>query len=406
MGNAIDQTVAGLTSATGVGTASRTMVTSGGGVNVAVLDTWPVGRSRLNSDPAFGRIAEARARVQAAGGDTSRLDQVLAGELVVGVRDLVGSTAGTIACCHVRPDGTIEEPYDVSDHGLFVADIIKDIAPEAVITVYRVLDDHGIGDLATVARAMEHALAGAERDGAPLIANLSLGFAPELLRLPALMNEPTAAYRQGEDWLRQNAGVHRGANGRDPATTRAELTKAGLLTTEGGRKGVFGGPLGLLEHLFSPTRLPDNVLVVAAAGNDSHRPRGIADPRLPASIEGVLGVSAATRAGAFAAYSNADDLFSPDDGIGAFGGDVDPATGDTREGLIGLYVSEKFPSGEDNKLGWAEWAGTSFAAPVVTGIAACTWPAMGVVTTGQALMSALVSRPSGAHPPAFTVVQQ
>jgi subtilisin family serine protease len=112
-------------------------------------------------------------------------------------------------------------------------------------------------------------------------------------------------------------------------------------------------------------------------------------PRLPAAIEGVLGVSAVRDGlGAHASYSNADDLRDPDDGIGAFGGDrgdgVPPPAGEEhlRPGIVGLFVSDEVPPNEPNTPndknpanthGWAEWDGTSFAAPVVTGLAACMW---------------------------------
>jgi subtilisin family serine protease len=39
------------------------------------------------------------------------------------------------------------------------------------------------------------------------------------------------------------------------------------------------------------------------------------------------------------------------------------------KGLLGLYLGE-FPSGERNESKWAWWAGTSFAAPILTGAVA------------------------------------
>src|SRR5581483_3704002 len=77
----------------------------------------------------------------------------------------------------------------------------------------------------------------------------------------------------------------------------------------------------------------------------------------------------------FAPYSNDDDFpGTRDDGISAFGGNIDPGTGlSTHEGVTGLFVSRSFPSGTLNTTGWARWSGTSFATPFITGLAACVW---------------------------------
>ena len=65
-------------------------------------------------------------------------------------------------------------------------------------------------------------------------------------------------------------------------------------------------------------------------------------------------------------------------GITCFGGDVAPAAtpdaaATTTDGITGLYSAERLPDGQPNTSGWVRWAGTSFAAPVIAGIAARLW---------------------------------
>src|SRR3712207_9210754 len=47
-----------------------------------------------------------------------------------------------------------KEHYKMPDHGLFVAGIIRSIAPFAEIRLIRVLDDFGIGDMGAVAQVL------------------------------------------------------------------------------------------------------------------------------------------------------------------------------------------------------------------------------------------------------------
>ncbi|MDQ3702757.1 MAG: hypothetical protein M3442_17805, partial [Chloroflexota bacterium] len=69
------------------------------------------------------------------------------------------------------------EHYAMPDHGLFVAGIIRDIAPTAEVHLIRVLDDAGVGDLATLTntlRALPERLLSGANSGARLVVNLSL----------------------------------------------------------------------------------------------------------------------------------------------------------------------------------------------------------------------------------------
>jgi subtilisin family serine protease len=147
----------------------------------------------------------------------------------------------------------------------------------------------------------------------------------------------------------------------------------------------------LMNHLFAFGANNPKVLVVAASGNDSNRGQGKAfGPRMPAAVEGVLGVSAARSNGEPASYSNWDDVENGwhDDGVSAFSGEAVQANdvSVTQEGLIGLYVSPfPDPSQHENKYGLASWTGTSFATPIVVGLAANLWSARPNATAREIL---------------------
>jgi hypothetical protein len=74
-------------------------------------------------------------------------------------------------------------------------------------------------------------------------------------------------------------------------------------------------------------------------------------------------------------FSNADDQLPPDDGIGALGGEVSENGLDTTDGPMALFLSPTIPDGKgtENCTGRAVWAGTSFATPVASAIAARLW---------------------------------
>jgi subtilisin family serine protease len=177
---------------------------------------------------------------------------------------------------------------------------------------------------------------------------------------------------------------------------------------------------GILQHmttslreLFTSLAGQKDVVVVAAAGNDSAR-SSRRRTRFPAAYENVIGVGALptlspTSTGSYssAAYSNRADDQNPDEGYMTFGGEPGPG-----RGIRGLYTSEipvyvegwlswlwriftgtgldgwKGPGYlpphprtltldriryKRNQTGWAWWAGTSFATPIISGFLAAQW---------------------------------
>jgi len=386
---------------------------------IVMFDTWPAAPPVAAVPPAtgmeigaaladpFGKILQRIGTLANAGIDLADLNAAGSGGLVVAgqVLDFVGKLADDPTLLSRRSCGAdLEEPYDLSDHGLFVASILKDLAPETDLWVYRVFSDRGVSDLDVLAEALAHAeqtLVHAHPQ-TPVVFNLSLGYASDLLMIGTLFANATGT-GEFDSLIRNLEGLWIG----DPVTWREFLTRlpaydscdardekgieaeilmletAGVVEKRAGSYRLRGALLVL--DLLHRLRDLDNVLLVAAAGND--RCEGTCPPpRIPAAVEGVLGVSA-TRSGGGerASYSNADDIFPPDDGISALGGDLALGAGPAAEDVIGIFLGETIPSPPapvsstplplalPNTTGYARWAGTSFATPVVAGFAACLW---------------------------------
>lgn len=262
--------------------------------------------------------------------------------------------------------------YAMPDHGLFAAGIIKDIAPNAHIHLIPAVDDAGMTDLISLTSMLsllqDHFLPTKPDDPTRLIVNLSLYFS-----FPSL-DEFVA------EWILDN-----------PEHLDMDAIKQLFNLLDRSLKDVF--------DLFDPRR----VLVVASAGNlnrpdTAKRP----DPEFPAQYENVFGVAAIDRANQAAAYTNrADVAGSPSNGIATVGGNTtfqgvaqtpvvlknDAILGIFTAPDLPLHPSDPTPSVIDphtnpkpraigkgtNQTGWGYWAGTSFAAPIITAIAAIEW---------------------------------
>lgn len=218
---------------------------------------------------------------------------------------------------------TPPDPPDLSAHGLSVAGLAYAVAPRSDIYLYRVLDKHARGNLFVLCCAliefMDGVLSAQDAPNGGII-NLSLG-----LPLPA-------------DWR-----------------------------TLVGTESVFALEIVLaLAHCQGLT-------VVAAAGNASPGLDPAADAEFPASQSYTIGVMASNYDDDRSCFSNKGDLAAP-------GGDgYDCGREDEeckcpweieeierwRYGLIGpVLPCPQFPQG------LARWIGTSFATPLVSGLAA------------------------------------
>lgn len=246
--------------------------------------------------------------------------------------------------------------YSMADHGLFVAGLVRDMAARARIRLIRVLNDFGGGDLYNIFAALtdleKELVSGTIRH---LVINLSLTIMPDIRRLPYVWFD----HRQ---W---------------PSTQLA-------------------GALHILTHIEEGLRLlfesfyAHGALVVAAAGNDSlsarrqgQQPR---PPRAPARYESTLGVAAVNTRFAPAAFANAASLPSQVVGVATFGGDGATSidANELPDAVRGVYIAPTFPGGEQNTTGWADWCGSSFAAPIISALGAHLfvqgWSAQHVMT--------------------------
>lgn len=244
--------------------------------------------------------------------------------------------------------------YLMPDHGLFVAGVIHSLAPLARLHLYEVLNPYGIGCVETIMNGLIRLLQDPQVSR-PVILNCSL-----MLDIPSTLHG-------------------------DPDLTGGPL------------------PVGFANQVVSPlqdlfARLAQaGVVAVAAAGNDAvkqpGKPGRIPRPpaRFPAAFDSVIGVGALgrppyPRPARKATYSNLADR---PNGAGyvTLGGE------DGEElGMLGVFTGgfpgymDAFPADphqvraervryDPNDTGWAWWAGTSFATPVVAGILANWWNA-------------------------------
>lgn len=232
--------------------------------------------------------------------------------------------------------------YRMPDHGLFVAGLVRDIAPNVRIRLVRVLNDFGGGDLYTLYAALSdlerELVAGSINK---LVLNFSLTIMPDIRRLPFIWLED----RQWHSTLLP--GVQR-----------------------------------VLSHIEDGLRLlfeclaDYGVLIAAAAGNDSvfankqgKQPR---PPRAPARYASTLAVAAVNSDFSPALFANAANIVPEDSGVATLGGDLYGSTdaNGLPDAVRGIYISSMFPGGEQNMQGWADWSGSSFSTAIISGLGA------------------------------------
>lgn len=281
------------------------------------------------------------------------------------------------------PAGLLDDTYQMRDHGLFITGIVHDIAPHAEIHLIRVLGGYGVSTLEEVAGTLTR-LPGAFLDGRPtrrLIVNLSLGGAlppgAHLLNVWFPPEDHAAFHEWVAPFLGRAPDFDSALN--DPALEELRAYVAKLRAS--------------VERMLAWIAANDDVLVVAAAGNDSDFiPSGTTftrpEPRWPARYDAVLGVAALNRKGGPAQYSNRGDVRQLGNGVAVWGGeanhgsgqelgriDLSPGDPDQVDAIKGLYSAGDLTLGAagSNATGWAYWAGTSFATPIIAGIAANLW---------------------------------
>lgn len=224
------------------------------------------------------------------------------------------------------PVKILDHDYDMSDHGLFIAGLIKSSVQKARIHLIQVLNNDGVGSFEMMAQGFAQVktirtVLGV--DESPYLVNCSF-----TLTMPRL--EPGKTNSKVGDYPSAHSAEGLSQRFSEWLRLRGEMQTLRLL--QAAAHDV------LCDQEFSG--------VLAAAGNESQNMQPPYAARYPAALEQVLGVGALDNAGARADYSN-----YPDDPVWA--GVM--ALGE----LIGLSTK--------SKTGFVRWKGTSFATPLVTG---------------------------------------
>ncbi|MCB0019870.1 MAG: hypothetical protein KDE09_18900, partial [Anaerolineales bacterium] len=278
--------------------------------------------------------------------------------------------------------GLAEHHYDMADHGLFVASIIRQTtAPKRFpIQLIQVLNDQGVGTLASLLSGLGKAYSLLrsipECDGKPtkkVLINCSFGLTIPPLRLDRqLVPDPT----KHNSWVALfYSALHSESHS---AEQIASLRALGQLDVE-----QLAGLRALKRFVTDLAEQYCNTLMFASVGNDSDQDTQYL-ARYPARFAKVIGVAvvaaaetgaaveadASVEAGASVEANNAQDLHAwysnyPDSADGYvydLGGQVnnekETAGG---QGVIGLFTNPVYSGMDKNGSGWAEWAGTSFA---------------------------------------------
>lgn len=288
--------------------------------------------------------------------------------------------------------------FPMPDHGVFIAGLIRDLAPEATIECIRVMNDFGVGDIQTLTQVLADigtrmgASGSGDLQGKAVVINMSLVVGPPVADQGILEGQALPDLLDGL---------------RNQMTTLAELG-AIFVSSVGNDSDPRDEMMNPLEVRFGP-RYP------AAFAYE--------DPPLTQLIP----VGALNQDGEPTVYSNYPGAY----GISTYGGDLprpDPWVPMAAEHMIthvdmehldalrGVYTASTYPAlsrndhftvpittpgGPDYPLygapqtnAWAYWSGTSFAAPIVTALVARALEGQPGQVSGQTVHDTLVSSSS------------
>lgn len=211
-------------------------------------------------------------------------------------------------------------PY-INQHGFTVAALVHTVAPSSTIELIRVLEDDNRGTLATLNSAIFGYITRTNQLDPPptgRVASLSLG-----IRVP-------------------------------PEQASFQLPRQ----------------VESLRLLMAAARC-SNIVVVAASGNDSAKSSPPELANLPADWTSVINVAASNMKNGRSCFSNQGDIAAPG-GDGRDPGTEQRCTLKTSDCVDGncpyAVIGPTYTESQD--LGYLYWSGTSFAAPMVSGLAA------------------------------------
>jgi Subtilase family len=273
----------------------------GGGVRVFVLDTMPspeqIKQASDLANPANGFPRNRLLQDMATGMQSAHAfnDQSSLNAEPPAINVYYQDLPDKVVCnppgpgCH-EPPRTGEDLYKrligfaAPDHGLFIAGIIRDLAPGAKIECVRVLNDYAVGDFSTLTQALEAIhirMSSGDLMNTPVVINLSLVMSPDTRTLDDL-----------------------GFKTQDYVKTAKDLRE----------------PL----HQALKSVVNRGAVVVAAAGSDSNTLAmpGRHDPRYPAGFTEVVSVAGVTGSGEATDYSNRAASAGRPHGIATYGGSI------------------------------------------------------------------------------------
>jgi hypothetical protein len=317
----------------------------GGGSTVYILDTVdPLSSSSTSGTPLPLASSLSSLCVNA----TTRNCGQMVGEL---------GTPGTVDGLHeALADENISTPaygssMSIREHGVFISAIIHHLAGGATVHLIRVLNDHGVGDLQSLATGLAMVQ---QNTSDPVLVNLSLDIVPPLGCLADVLQNPEGF--QSSQNLNKCAENESVPSSRDP-----------IIQT-------LGRPIADVLSL-------GHVVVVAAAGNDSNPQTGAKyNQDLPAAFCGVVAVAAAQNPvnaqwvfPASPTPQTLDPKSNRSDGpcvsLPSVGGNTPPlqVAGDKAVALGDNICSLYLQTSAANPIGFAQWSGTSFATAYITG---------------------------------------
>lgn len=314
-------------------------------------------------------------------------------------------------------------PAIAADHGLFVAGLVKAVAPEADVQLYRVLNEYAAGDMFTMMEAIKNFICTGQPDRS--VMNLSMGlhwydegylfsFGPEEIDdlayqldaavLPERLLERFKAYQipismaatvsvtiAGSAWEVDDNGKQYLVKMEGEKMLVLDKARTGQWPLE--RCGEWTSDLTHIVTLWDLLNAAKElgVVAVAAAGNNANNAADApAAADIPADWPNTIGVAATNVYGTgLACFSNAGNVWAPGgEGVTSPSNtECKPqfktcnAAGNCADyGLVSL--------GTESSTGYWYWAGTSFAAPLVSSLVArclqeaadagAAWPAADV----------------------------
>lgn len=244
---------------------------------------------------------------------------------------------------HLGTPVRIESPGsfpDYRDHGLFVSGLVHAVAPDSEIYLIQVLNDDNRGDLDTLVNGLSLFSVQTLGDkGGTLnrtIINLSLGIHPTEELFQTIIPYANTLYQ---------------------------------LTVPGYPLSGNAVPVVSLQTVLD-VAIGQGAVVAAASGNDSGDPALFqpVEPQIPASYPNVIGVAGTGSTRKLACFSNAGGVAAPsgDNKMPGCAFIVDQGGCETQPEMCMVSLSMH----QAPVSGYGYWVGTSFATPLVSGLAA------------------------------------